>query len=51
MKTNNEIEYKENFEKFQSGKITEAAWVEYCRELYNEILEQNKEVFKRLKYR
>jgi hypothetical protein len=44
-------QYYEMFAKVQSGIISEEAWKEYCFNMLNEILEQNKDVFIRLKRR
>lgn len=44
-------EYYEMFAKVQSGIISEEFWQEYCFNILGEILEQNKNVFIRLKNR
>jgi hypothetical protein len=43
--------YEEMYAKFKSGEITKEAWLEYCQALFDQILEQHKEVFVRLKFR
>ena len=35
----------------QRGEITQEAWVDYCMKLLADIIEDNKDVFIRLKYR
>jgi hypothetical protein len=44
-------QYYEMFAKVQSGIISEEVWKEYCFNMLNEVLEQNKDVFIRLKNR
>jgi len=44
-------QYYEMFAKVQSGIISEEVWREYCFNMLNEVLEQNKDVFIRLKNR
>ena len=47
----NIAEYKEMFAKVQAGQITEQAWFDYCFETLSEIMEDNKDIFIRLKTR
>ena len=44
-------QYYEMFVKVQSGIISEEVWKDYCFNMLDEILEQNKDVFIRLKNR
>jgi hypothetical protein len=44
-------QYYEMFAKVQSGIISEEVWKEYCFNMLDEVLEQNKDVFIRLKNR
>ena len=44
-------QYYEMFDKVQRGEITQEAWVDYCMKLLSEIMEDNKDVFIRLKNR
>jgi hypothetical protein len=44
-------EYYEMFAKVQAGQITEQQWAEYCLQLLSQILEDNKDIFTRLKNR
>lgn len=44
-------QYYEMFAKVQSGIISEECWKDYCLNMLNEVLEQNKDVFIRLKNR
>ena len=44
-------QYYEMFAKVQSGIISEETWKEYCFKLLDEVLEDNKDVFIRLKNR
>lgn len=44
-------QYYEMFAKVQSGIISEETWKDYCFNMLGEILEQNKNVFIRLKNR
>ena len=48
--TNNK-EYYEMYAAVQRGEITQEAWVDYCMKLLADIMEDNKDVFIRLKYR
>ena len=43
--------YNEMFENFKTGKITEDEWKAFCFQVLGEILEANKEIFIRLKFR
>lgn len=43
--------YKEMFEKFTSGKITQEEWQAFCFVILGEVMEENKDVFVRLKNR
>jgi hypothetical protein len=47
----NTTEYKEMFAKVQAGLITEQVWFDYCFETLSQILEDDKDVFVRLKNR
>jgi hypothetical protein len=47
----NEMEYKEMFAKVQSGQISEKEWFDYCFEVLGNVVEENKDVFVRLKNR
>ena len=52
--TNNMINNKEYYEMFaavQQGTITQDVWVDYCMKLLADIMEENKDVFVRLKHR
>lgn len=44
-----EKKYNDLFTKFQSGIITEKEWTDYCDKLFSQILEDNKDVFIRMK--
>lgn len=44
------LNYDKKFQEFKNGKITEEEWKEYCTVILNKLLENNKEVFKRLKF-
>jgi hypothetical protein len=44
-------QYYEMFDKVQRGEITQEAWVDYCMKLLADIMEDNKDVFIRLKDR
>ena len=44
-------EYEIMFEKFQTGRITETEWREFCDKILDKVLEDNREVFQRLKFR
>lgn len=44
-------EYFRMFQAVKDGKITEAEWTAFCMEMLSDILEQNKDVFIRLKNR
>jgi len=45
------IEYKETLSKLQNGLITEEEWMEYCKQILAEVLEDAKDVMIRLKNR
>ena len=45
------IEYKETLTKLQNGLITEEEWMDYCKEILEEVLEDAKDVMLRLKNR
>ena len=47
----NYSQYKEMFAKVQAGQITEQVWFDYCFETLSQILEDNKDIFVRLKNR
>ena len=44
-----EKKYNELFTKVQSGIITEKEWMDYCNKLFPQILEDNKDIFIRMK--
>jgi hypothetical protein len=44
-------EYEINFNKFQTGQITETEWREFCDKEMDKILADTKDVFERLKVR
>jgi len=44
-------QYNEMFAKFQNGQITEKVWFDFCFEILSQIMEDNKDVFVRLKFR
>jgi hypothetical protein len=44
-------EYDIMFRKFQTGQITETEWREFCGKILDAVLEENKEIFVRLKFR
>ena len=44
-------QYYEMFAKVQSGIISEEVWKDYCFNILDEVLEQNKYVFIRMKNR
>ena len=46
-----EKQYYEMFAAVQCGKITEKEWTEYCMELLSKVMDENAEVFIRLKNR
>jgi hypothetical protein len=48
--TNNN-DYYEMFAKVQAGQITEQVWFDYCFEMLSQVMEDNKDVFIRLKAR
>lgn len=48
---NNDTQYYEMFAKVQAGQITEQAWFDYCFKTLSQIMEDNKDVFVRLKNR
>lgn len=45
------IKYLEMLAAFRAGQITVAVWMEFCNEYLTQILEQNRDVFVRLKNR
>ena len=47
----NITEYKEMFAKVQAGQITEQVWFDYCFQTLSQIMEDNKDIFARLKNR
>ena len=47
----NITEYKEMFAKVQAGQISERVWFDYCFQTLSEIMEDNKDIFIRLKTR
>jgi len=47
----NTTEYKEMFAKVQTGRITQQVWFDYCFQQLSQIMEDNKDVFIRLKNR
>jgi len=47
----NEQQYKENWVKVNNGQMSEQEWMEYTTQLFTEILDENKDVMVRLKYR
>jgi hypothetical protein len=47
----NATEYKEMFAKVQAGQITQEVWFDYCFQTLSQIMEDNKDVFARLKNR
>jgi hypothetical protein len=51
VKAMNITEYKEMFAKVQAGQISEQVWFDYCFQTLSEIMEDNKDVFVRLKTR
>jgi hypothetical protein len=44
-------EYAINFNKFQTGEITETEWREFCDKVLTQVLNETKDVFERLKVR
>jgi hypothetical protein len=44
-------EYEINFNKFQTGQITETEWREFCDKVLVQVLNETKDVFERLKNR
>jgi hypothetical protein len=44
-------EYEIMFRKFQNNEITETEWREFCGKVLDKVLEENREVFVRLKFR
>lgn len=46
----NKSKYDEMFAKYNAGEISVEAWLKFCNEFMDKILEQNKDVFMRLKY-
>ena len=44
-----DMSYNEVYRSFQFGTITEDEWRKYVRELMFQILEDNKEIFERMK--
>jgi len=47
----NKSKYDEMFAKYNAGEISVEAWRKFCNEFMDLILEQNKDVFIRLKFR
>lgn len=47
----NEADYMAMLEAFQTGRITVAEWTDFCNEFLTQVLEQNRDVFIRLKHR
>ena len=47
----NITEYNEMFVKVQAGQITQEVWFDYCFQILSQIMEDNKDVFVRLKNR
>ena len=47
----NEQQYKENWVNVNNGQMSEEQWMEYTTQLFAEILDENKDVMVRLKYR
>ena len=46
-----EQQYTENWVKVNKGEMSEQQWMEYTTQLFAQILEENKDVMVRLKYR
>ena len=46
-----EFDYYKTFELYENNRITEDEWKEFCNKYFNTALEDNKEVFIRLKNR
>ena len=44
-------EYSEKFQQLQTGIITEEVWLEYCKDLLDQVLEDAKDVMYRMKAR
>lgn len=44
-----EKEYRELYTKVQIGIMTEKEWTDYCNKLFPQILEDNKDIFFRIK--
>lgn len=44
-------EYEQKFQAFQGGKISEKEWQDFCIQALSIIMEENKDVFMRLKER
>lgn len=44
-------QYFENLQKFQNGEWTSDMWYVYCASVLDELMEENKDVFIRLKNR
>lgn len=44
-------EYETLFLQFKRGEITEEEWLKYCNKIFEELLKENEDVFKRLKYK
>lgn len=42
--------YDRKFQEFKNGKISKEDWKEYCAVILDKLLEDNKEIFKRLKF-
>lgn len=44
-------EYYDTYDSFLEGRITLKQWIRYCHNLMDTLLEENKDVLYRLKYR
>jgi hypothetical protein len=51
MKADRIKKYKEMFDRFNKGEITQEEWRKFCFVLLGEVMEENKDVFVRLKNR
>lgn len=47
----NSEEYTTKLRQLNDGALSEEAWLEYCQELLNEILDDAKDIFVRMKER
>jgi hypothetical protein len=43
--------YDQMYKAVQEGKITEKEWSDFCMQMLSNIMDDNKDVFERLKYR